>query len=28
LHANGMDFIYGVGHKIFVNKENWFVLED
>jgi hypothetical protein len=22
LHANGMDFIYGVGHKIFVNKEN------
>lgn len=22
LHANGMDFIYGVGHKIFVQKEN------
>lgn len=21
LHANGMDFIYGVGHKIFVQKE-------
>lgn len=22
LHANNMDFIYGVGHKIFVQKEN------
>lgn len=22
LHDNGMDFIYGVGHKIFVQKEN------
>lgn len=21
LHSNGMDFIYGVGHKIFVNKD-------